>query len=307
MKRKSTLGNRFLAMTACGLLLAATAQPAHATSKEIIQMQAQIEQLLDNVQRLQSTVDKGFAVMQNLTQQTADNANQMTAAVSALQKNIANENDALNGKLDANSGQIQSLNDSVDELKTRIAQLEKSIQDLQNQMQNTQAPPSGAMPAAGAMPVPGAMPGTGSAPAPAPALPAASQTPPLQSTFQAALNDYNAARFRVATGEFQDVIQYYPLDELAGASQYYLGEIAYRQQKYGDAIKAYNAVIEGFPGNAKAPAAQLHKGLALLKLGRRPSAIHELRLLIHRYPQTPEAALARVQLERLGARSGTAR
>lgn len=303
--------NRFLAVAAGGLLLAASPLPAHAASKEIIQMQAQIQQLLDNVQRLQSTVDKGFAVMQSLAQQTADNANQMTAAVGALQKSIAVQNDAVNGKLDANSGQIQSLNDSVDELKTRIAKLDKSIQDLQSQLQNAQAPPSGAAPVAGSMPpetipdgnVPASASGSGAPVAnPALASTAAGQKPPLDDTFQAAVRDYNAARYSVATGEFQDVIQFYPLDELAGSAQYYLGEIAYRQHKYEDAVKSYSAVLEGFPGNSKAPAAQLHKGISLMKLGKKEAGIRQLRLLIQRHPQTPEAEQARAQLSGMGVK-----
>ena len=89
-------------------------------------------------------------------------------------------------------------------------------------------------------------------------------TPPLKETFQAGLRDYNAAKYSVATGEFQDVIHYYPMDDLAGSAQFYLGEIAYRQQDYAEAIKNYNAVLEDFSGNAKAPAAQLHKGFALI-------------------------------------------
>ena len=65
------------------------------------------------------------------------------------------------------------------------------------------------------------------------------------------MRDYNAARYDVAAGEFQDVLHYYPLDDLAGNAQFYLGEIAYRQQNYADAVKNYNAVLEGFSGNSK--------------------------------------------------------
>ncbi len=107
---------------------------AYAASKEIIQLQTQVQQLLDMVQRLQTTLDTRFAVLQNLAQQTADQAVQMSATVNTLQQKMNAQNDAINGKLDANSGQVQSLNDSVDELKTRIAKLEKSVQDMQSQL-----------------------------------------------------------------------------------------------------------------------------------------------------------------------------
>ena len=129
-----------------------------------------------------------------------------------------------------------------------------------------------------------------------------SQTPPLQETFQSGLRDYNAGKYEVAAGEFQDVLHYYPLDDLAGTAQFYLGEIAYQQKNYDEAVNAYNTVLEGFSGNPKAPAAQLHKGLALLALNKKDAGVHELRLLIQRHPRTPEAASARSKLNAMGVR-----
>ncbi len=290
MQKTRTLRIRLLAAAAFALLLAIAPAPARATSKEIIELQTQVQQLLDMVQRIQSTLDTRFGVLQNLAQQTADNATQMTAAVNALQKSIAAESDATNGKLDASSGQVQALNDSVDELKSRIAKLDKSIQDMQAQLQNIQNPP----PVTAAN---GVAPEGGSAVAPA-----VNQTPPLKETFQAGVRDYNAAKYDVAAGEFQDVIHYYPMDDMAGTAQFYQGEIDYRQKNYSDAVKAYNAVLEGFPGNAKAPAAQLRKGLALLQMNMKQAAITELRLLIKRHPQTPEAAQARAKLNGMGVK-----
>jgi tol-pal system protein YbgF len=241
------------------------------------------------VQRLQSTLDTRFGVMQHLAEQTADDANRVTATVNALQKQLNAQTDAAGGKLDTVSGQVQSLNDSVDELKSRMAKLDKSIQDMQAQAQNTQAPPQQSAAASdGAQP--------------AGAAPMGNQAPPLKETFQAGVRDYNAAKFEVATGEFQDVLHYYPLDDLAGSAQFYLGEIAYRQQNYADAVKSYNAVIEGFPGSSKAPAAQLRKGLSLLLINKKDAGVHELRLLIQRHPQTPEAQQARTKLNSLGVR-----
>lgn len=275
---------------------------AHAASKEIIALQTQVQQLLDMVQRMQSTLDTRFGVLQHLVEQTADNANQMTQTVNALQQKLNQQNDAVSSKIETASGQVQSLNDSVDELKTRIAKLDKSIQDLQGQLQNIQSgPPAGAQPSPGAISTPeGTTPG--SAPVGATNPPTASSTPapPLRETFQAALRDYNAAKYPVATGEFQDVIHYYPMDDLAGSAQFYLGEIAYRQQDYAEAIKNYNAVLENFSGNPKASAAQLHKGFALIQTAKKEAGIHELRLLIQRHPQTPEASQARAKLNALG-------
>lgn len=294
-----------LVLAAVSLAPLALPLPAHAASKEIIELQTQVQQLLDTVQNLQSTLDKGFGFLQHQVEQTAANANQATITVSNLDRKINAQNEAANSKLDTVSGQVQALNDSVDELKSRIAKLDKSIQDLQTQLQNIQtAPPVSEQPAT---------PGVSQSGKPQPGIPLstvptsvqappAALAPPLADTFQAAVRDYNSAHYEVAAGEFQDVVHFYPMDDLAGTSQFYLGEIAYRQQNYADAVKAFNAVLEGFPGSPKAPAAQLRKGLALLALNKRDAGIHEFRLLIQRHPQTPEAAQARSKLNAMGVR-----
>jgi tol-pal system protein YbgF len=308
MLKTRAIRNRLLTAALFAVVLASMPMPAHAASKEIIELQTQVQQLLDMVQRLQSTLDSRFGVLQHLVEQTADNTNQMTVTVNALQQKINAQSEAGNGKLDSVSGQVQSLNDSVDELKSRIAKLDKSVQDLQTQLQNIQNPPAGATPsglAPGATTPqggPGSMtPGNpSSGTAPEAASPAANVAPPLTETFQAGVRDYNAAHYDVAAGEFQDVLRYYPLDELAGSAQFYLGEINYRKLNYAEAVKAYNAVLEGFPGSPKAPAAELRKGFALLEMKKKDAGISELRQLIKRHPQTPEAAQARTKLNAMG-------
>ena len=328
MQKARTLRNRFLAVAAFAVLIASAPMPAHAVSKQIIALQTQVQQLIEMVQRLQSTLDSHFGVLQGLEQQTANEATQMKASVDTLEQKLNAQNEALSGKVDTVSGQIQSLNDSVDELQSRLDRLQKAIQNLQSQLQNIQAPPP-AMTAPGAA-APGtaapgtAAPGTGtpdtgapgdnaagaapagaqsspgtpaaaSAPA-APQLPAVAQAPPLEETYQAGMRDFEAGRYQLAASELGDVVHYYPLDDLAGTAQFYLGEIAYQQKHYADAVNDYNIVLEGFSGNPRAPTAELHKGLALLMMKERQAGIQELRQLIQRYPRTPEAADARRRL-----------
>jgi TolA-binding protein len=311
MHRSRATRKGLLAAAVLSFVFLPSAPRAHAVAKEIVELQTQVQQLLDQVQRLQSTLDAKMGVLQHLAEQTADTANQMTATVNALQQKLNTQNDTTGGKLDTVSGQVQSLNDSVDELKARIAKLDKTLQDLQTQLQNVQTPPAqmqpgGTQPGAGA--TPGAAPAGGTAQGGpgAPATPGAQQAPPLQETIQAGERDFNAGKYDVAQGEFQDVVHYYPLDDLAGTAEFYLGEIAYQQKDYATAIADYNQVLEGFSGNAKAPAAQLHKGYALLAEDKREEGIHELRSLMQRHPQTPEARAARNKLNGLAAKTAAA-
>lgn len=307
MHSLSTFRNRLFAAALLASVFGLGPMRAHAASKEIIELQTQVQQLMDMMQRLQSTIDTRFGVIQHLVEQTADNANRMTSAVDALQQKIATQNESLSGKIDAGVGQVQSVSDSVEELKSRLDKLQKSVQDLQGQLQNMQAQPVPQQTAPGGTASPSQPAGPGATGATGPTgatnpAPAANQAPPLQDTFQAGVRDFNGARYSVAQGEFQDVIQYYPQDDMAGTAQFYLGEIAYRTQDYPTALKAYNMVLESYPTNSKAPAAQLHKGFALLQLAKKPAGIQELRSLIQHHPQTPEAAQARTKLNALGVK-----
>jgi tol-pal system protein YbgF len=294
--------NALLFLAFLVVIYGSTSVQAESTKDTVVALQTQVQQLMDAVQRLQSTVDSKFGLLQHLVEQTADNANRMTTTVDALQQKINAQSEALGGKLDTNSGQMQSLNDSVDELKSRMGKLDKSIQDLQGQLQNIQNPQvggAGQQPGAGVSPMPA--PG-GGAQSVVPNGPGGGQAPPLQETYQAGLRDYNSARYEVAAGEFHDVLTYYPQDDLAGNAQFYLGEIAYKQSDYAGAVKAYNVVLENFSGSPKAAAAQLHKGLALINSGKHDAGVHELRALIQRHPQTPEATQARAKLNAMGIR-----
>src|SRR3954454_7898310 len=154
MLTAQSLRNRFLAVSLAAVLAGYAPVHAHAANKDIVELQTQVQQLLDMVQRLQSTVDTKFGLLQHLVEQTADNANRVSASMDALQQKLNAQSEAISGKLDTSSGQVQSLNDSVDELKSRMGKLDKSIQDLQSQLQNIQNPPQ-AQAAPGGSPQPG--------------------------------------------------------------------------------------------------------------------------------------------------------
>ncbi len=268
----------------------------HAESKEMIQLRTQVQTLQDTLNQMQQSNAEKMGILQHLVEQTADTVNKMSANMDSLAQTVKTQNDATAAKVEGVSGQVQALNDSVDELKARVATLNKAMQELQSQSQ-TMAAQQPAQP--GAAPAGGQQPPMGQ---PAAGQPAAPQAPPVGDLYQSALRDYNSARYDVAGSEFGDVLRYYPQDDLAGNAQFYLGEIAYRQGNYPAAIKAYDATVEQYSGNPKIPAAQLRKGEALIALNQKDAGVRELRSLIQRYPQTPEAQQARSRLNAMGVR-----
>ena len=310
--RRSVLA---LPLLAASLLLPL---PAHAVSKEMIQLQTQVQQLSDMLQHLQTSNDERMGVLQHLVEQSSDSINRMSQQMTALQGQMeqSSKNDTL-------AAQIQGLNDSVDELKTRLGQVNKQLGDIQSQLQNVQAQPASAP--QGTQPAPqgltgdpntgqsygsagGSVNGQSESQAPsagnlAGARPSsAAQAPPVDQLYQGALRDYNGARYELATTEFADVIKYYPQNALAGNSSYYLGEISFRQGLYPAAIKYYDMVLEQFAGSSKSAAAQLRKAQAELATQQRDAGIRDLRSLVQRYPTSPEGAQGRSLLNGMGVR-----
>ncbi len=326
-----------LASIVLGATLAASL-PLHAASKEMIQLETQVQQLQDAVARLQQSNDERMGALQNLVQQSSDQTNKMAATVDAVQRQLQMQQEAGGGKIDQVSGQVQSLNDSLDELKARLGRIEKLMQDARSQQQTIAAPgetgsASSAAPAATPPADPGALPPsapTGPAPdgfskatalpagrggkpsaatpvdtAPADA-PSAGSAPPDQ-LYKTALGDYMSAKYGLAASEFGDIARSYPSSPFAGNAFYYQGEIDYRGARYPSAIHNYDQVLEQFPDNNKVPAAHLHKGQALLQLKQNDAAIREFRTLMQRFPNSPEALQAKARLSGLGVAARPAR
>ena len=287
------------------------ATPAHATSKEIIELQTQVQQLLDMVQRLQSTLDTRFGVLQHLAEQTADHANQMTATVNALQQKINAQNEALGGKLDTVSGQVQSLNDSVDELKSRIAKLDKIDPGSADAVAEHSEPatgPAARTPAPGAPAAPGAdkraasSAGTAGAPGRQPPRNAGMRRRRRsKETFQAGVRDYNAGRYPTGRRRISGRASLLS----AGRSGRHRAVLPGRDRLPAAALRRRGQRLQRRagrlqPATPRLPPRNCTKGLRCWRRTRSDAGIHELRLLIQRHPQTPEAATARTKLNSLG-------
>jgi tol-pal system protein YbgF len=254
-------------------LLAPT--PGFAASKEIIQLQTQVQQLQDQMSRMQQSFDERMGVMRALIETQTDVVNKLNASLENLQKSMGQQQNDFGQKNDQVSGQIQSLNDSLDELKARLAKISTQLDQIGTAQQNIPQQT-------------------------APAAQPAAQAPPADVLYNNALRDYNAGKLDLASQQFVEYLKYYPTTELAGNAQFYVADIEYRQQNFSAAVQDYDKVLEQYPGGNKTAAAQLKKGLSLVQLGKKDAAVRELNAVIQRYPRSIEATTARDQLRKLG-------
>src|SRR5213594_1589819 len=253
---------------------------AWGVSREIVQLQTQVQALQDQMTHMQQSFDERMGVMKNLVEQSTDSMNKVAASVTDLQGTLQKQQTDSGSHVDQLSGQIQALNDTLDELKARLAKVSKQLEDMQSTQQNLASQQAQQQQQA--------------------------QAPPPDVLYNNALRDYNAAKYDLASQEFTDYIKYYPNTDLAGNSHFYLADIEFREGKYQQAVKDYDQVLQNFPDGNKAAAAELKKGFALIELGQKDDGVSTLRHVIQRYPRSNEAMQARDRLRKLGvAATGT--
>jgi tol-pal system protein YbgF len=259
--------------------------PAWGVSKEIIQLQSQVQTLQDQMTQMQQSFNERMGVMKSLMDQNTDSMNKVTTSMTGIQTGLQKLQSDNGAKVDQLSGQIQALNDSLDELKARLAKVSKQLDDMQGAQQSVAA-------------------GQAAQQAQQQAL---AQAPPPDVLYNNALRDYNAAKNDLAKQEFSDYVRFYPNTDLAGNSYFYLAEMAYKQGNYQEAVTNYDQVVQNFPTGNKAASSELKKGLALIELGKKDDGIAQLRHVIQRYPRSTEALQAKDRLRKLGVPTAAAR
>jgi len=253
--------------------------PAFGASKEIIQLQTQVDQLQQQMTQMKQSFDERMGIMKNLLEKNTDAANKVSAAIDGLQTSINKQQQDRGAQVDQISGQIQALNDTMDELKVRLAKLSKQFEDMQAAQQSMAAQQAQAQQQAQAV----------------------AQAPAPDVLYNNALRDYNGGNNDLAVQEFTDYIKFYPNTDLAGNAYFYMAEAAYKAGDFKKAVANYDLVLQNFPSGNKAAAAQLKKGFALIELGKDDDGIQELKHVIQRYPKTNEALQARDKLRKAGA------
>lgn len=279
-----------LAFTAmlCGALggVILAPQPAGAVSKEIIQLQQQVAQLLQGQQDLRTAVASNSATLRTLVQQSLDSVNQLHGQMGALQRTVQDAQANTGSRIDAMTQQTQGLSDNLQDVQARVGKLSQQLTDIQNVLQSIDAKVSGGSPTAAA----------GGATAPTGMPPISADT-----LYQNALRDLTSGKYDLARQEFSDYIKNFPDNDLASNAQFYLGEIAYAQDDFKSAIAAYDTVLAKYPKSFKLAASLLKKGMAEIELGLKTSATRDLREVVRRFPGSDEARRAQAKLNEISA------
>jgi tol-pal system protein YbgF len=299
------LRNRWFLLVFAAVFIGALAgailapQPASAVSKEMIELQQTVSQILQAQQDLRSTVDSNNASIKTLVQQSLDSVNKLGGEMNSLQKSVQEVQANTGSRIDTMTQQTQGLSDNLQDVQARVGKLSQQMTDVQNLLQSIDAKVSGGSasgPSPAAAAGPAANPDGGGAP-PAAALPPIS----ADTLYQNGLRDMTGGNYGLARQEFSDYIKHFPSNDLAGNAQFYLGEIAYAQNDFKGAIASYDTVLANYPKSFKVDASQLKKGMAELELGMKASGIRDLREVVRRSPTSDEGKRAQAKLREIGA------
>ncbi|HTA60455.1 MAG TPA: tetratricopeptide repeat protein [Candidatus Baltobacteraceae bacterium] len=265
-------------------------KPVMAVARELIELQRDVTSILQGQKDMQTQLTQDHTVQKTLIEQSSDTVNKLNTTMSSLQKSVQDVQANSGTRLDTMSTQVQGLSDNLEEIKSRLGKVNQQLVDLQNSVQSIDArlaggSPSGAPPAAG--------------PAAKPAADNNSH-PPADTLYSNGLSDIQTGKNDLARSEFQDYLRYYGDTELASNAQFYLGEIAYSQRQYQQAVTEYDKVLTNYPKSFKLAPARYKKGMALIELSQKNAGVKELREVVKRYPGTEEERRARAKLKELG-------
>lgn len=269
------------------LALAGTA--AFAQSKQQFQdMQRDIALLHDQLRTIEKSQSDKLDAMSKMLQSAIDNQNKVTGAVQNLQIGLSSQEKRLTTPVATMSSKVDEISNEVGGFREQLAEINSSIRKMQAQMTDIanaikilQAPPA------------------------APGAPTGGDAPPpgmtAQTLYDGARQAKAAGQLDLALQQFNDYLRYYGQTDLAPNAQFYIGETYYSQQKYDDAIQAFDSVLEKYPEGTKTLDAMYMKGMALARKGDRTAATAEFRALVKQSPSSEQAAKARDQLKRLTA------
>ena len=113
----------------------------------------------------------------------------------------------------------------------------------------------------------------------------------------------NVITFPTSVTELSIFLRVYlpdPNTDLSDDAQYNIGECHYAQKKYPEAVADFDKLLKQWPKSDKAPAALLKKGYSLVEMNQKAEAVVQLQYVVHEYPSSDEARLARARLKTLG-------
>lgn len=118
----------------------------------------------------------------------------------------------------------------------------------------------------------------------APVRTAASSSPQARALYEQSYNALVQRNYRAAGDGFEQFVQSYPSDPLAGSAFFWLGEASFTSGEYRKAADSFLRSSTNYPQNEKAAESLLKLGISLKRLGENKAACSSFAELARRFP-----------------------
>ncbi|MSR36279.1 MAG: tetratricopeptide repeat protein [Gemmatimonadetes bacterium] len=184
------------------------------------------------------------------------------------------------------SRQLQRIMDEITTLRELTGQNQRSIAAVRELLEEMR-PGGGAAPAGEA--IVGVQPGGGGA----------GGAGTAEATYNVALQLYQRDQLATAQRAFQDFLQQYGNHALAPDTRFFLADILVQQEKFQEALDAFNKIPELHPTSSRVPDALYRGALLDIQLGKRDEGRRKLERVVNSYPQSNSAGPAGEKLREL--------
>ena len=128
--------------------------------------------------------------------------------------------------------------------------------------------------------------------------PAAADPARENKEYEAALNQFKAAKYKEAAWAFSAFVQKHPDSSLAPNAQFWLGNAFIAQRNCAKAIEAHSVVTTKYADSPKAADSWLAMASCQQEMGNPAAAKRSLETAIAKYPNSPAADTARERLKK---------
>lgn len=252
-------------LVAFALLVAAS--PALGQRREIVQLQADIIRLTQQVTEIQNSLDDRNTVVQNLVEQLYDRLVSLAGTVDRITgtlNDVQTSNDRLSGEMRV---LMSNLRDDVEIMDRSLGELRGEVNGMAQQLTTMQT--------------------------------TAEQLESPEGLMRLAVTDFLSGNYELATEGFREYLDSYPTSSRAAEAQLYMGDVHFNQREYDQAIIEYDLLLQKYPNSVKKVTALYKKGLALAELDETEDALTYLRQVVSDFPDSTEAASAQQKIDEL--------
>jgi tol-pal system protein YbgF len=249
---------------------------------------------IDGLHRQMNDIEKEIQTL-GTRSSSKEEVSRLNANVSQQTEQLLKSNADTGLRLNELARKMEQLEAKLEDTNRRLSQLSQQIAETQGDLARLRSATGGAPTAPAGAPSsgPGAL-DTAVVKAPAGSHPGPSEL------YDTAYSDYTRGRYPMAIQGFQEYLAAYPSTDLSDNAQYWIGECYYAQKKWSDAIAAFDRLGKQWPKSDKAAAGLLKKAYALSEMGSRAESVVQLQYVMHEFPTSEEARLARARLKSMG-------